>query len=173
MLKQTIFLATHINESEKLKSLAVFNHKTINNHYYTALELAKYLLQLSGVVLTKKFISNEEVGARLYTSIKEIDYFKKFSFNDVLDLIRSITDLRRYIVDDEEASINRLPLDAFPQKNNAIKEAYRLSEKQLLSGFDFIFVWKLNRTYEEAKFQSIVQDLHKCFKKEKLWIEED
>ena len=127
MLKQTIYLTRHINESEKLKSLAVFGHNTINTHYFNALDLAKYLLQLSGVVLKQKFVSNEEVAAKLYVKIKEIEYFKKFSFNDVLDLIRSMTDLRRYIVKDETKAIeDKLPLDAFPKKNKAIKEAYEL-----------------------------------------------
>ena len=127
MLKQTIVLSSHINESEKLKSLALLNKKTINTHYYNALELARYLLQLSGIVIEQKFISDEEMAAKAYKRIKEIDYFKACSFKDIYDLILSINDLRRYIVDNEENEINgKLPMDAFSEKNSAIKDAYKL-----------------------------------------------
>ena len=127
MLKQTIILATQVNESEKLKSLAVFNKKTINTHYFNALELARYLLQLSGIVIKQQFVSDEEVGARLYNDIKAIKYFENFSFNDVLYLISSINDLRRYIVKDEANTINdKLPKAPFLEKNDAIKKAYGL-----------------------------------------------
>ena len=132
MLKQSIYLSRHINESEKLKSLAVFHHKTINTHFYNALELSRYLLQLSGVVIEKQFISYDELSARLYLKIKQIDYFKNFSFNDVNSLISSINDLRRYIIDNEEEEIkNKLPSAPFVKKNDAIKQAYTLIKEML------------------------------------------
>lgn len=127
MLKQTIVLSSHINESEKLKSLALFDKRTINTHYYDALELARYLLQLSGVVIEQRFVADEEVAAKAYKKIKEIDYFKKCSFKDISDLILSINDLRRYIVDDEINQINsKLPMNDFSKKNAAIKETYKV-----------------------------------------------
>lgn len=127
MLEQKIILATHINESEKLKSLAIFNKKTINVHYFNAFELAKYLLQLSGIVITQKFISDEEVSAKLYSDIRKIKYFENSSFNDVLHLISSINDLRRYIVQDETKTIDdKLTTNVFVEKNNAVRDAYHL-----------------------------------------------
>lgn len=130
MLKQTIYLATHINESEKLKSLAIFHHNTINTHYFNALELAKYLLQLSGVTINKTFISNDDIAAALYKDIKKIKYFEKFTLNDILGLIDSVNDLRSYIVTDEEKEINdKLPPLPFEEKNKAIKEVYHLMQQ--------------------------------------------
>ncbi len=127
MLKQTIVLSSHINESEKLKSLALFNKKTINTHYFNALELARYLLQLSGTVIEQKFVSDEEIAAKVYKSAKEIDYFKACSFKDIYELVLGVNDLRRYIVNDEDNEINsKLPMDVFSKKNAAIKETYKL-----------------------------------------------
>lgn len=137
MLKQTIILAKNINESEKLKSLALFDKKTINTRYLNALELAKYLLQLSGKVVKQTFISNDEIAARLYKQIKTIPYFKKSSFKDIYDLINSINDLRRYIVSDESSAfVNKLPKEPFKDKNEAIIKAYHM----MLSLFDDGFI---------------------------------
>lgn len=164
MLKQHIYLSRHINESEKLKSLAVLNQKTINTHYFSALELAKYLLQLSGVSIDKVFVSNEELAAKLYKSIKEIEYFKKFSFNDVIHLINSLADLRRYIVGDEANEINKLPLNEFPKKNNAIKEAYKLmvdlfAKESLLDEIGIIrYALENTKTFSDIEFDNYNDD---------------
>ena len=136
MLKQTIILSTNINESEKLKSLAIFGKKTINRHYYNALELAKYLLQLSGVVIEEAFISNAEVAARLYKQIKTLSYFEKATYKDIYGLIVSINDLRRYIVSDESKAINdKLPMAPFKAKNEAIKAVYQMMVELFKEGF--------------------------------------
>ena len=139
MLKQTIILSNHINESEKLKSLALFNKKTINTHYFNALELARYLLQLSGIVVKEEFISNEEVAARLYKDIKKLSYFKNCSFNDVLHLINSLNDLRRYIVGEEETEFYKhLPMGDFINKNHALTEVYELMKMNLFENNNLI-----------------------------------
>ncbi len=127
MLQQKIILSNLINENEKLKSLALLGEKTFNTHYFRSLDLARYLLQLSGLSLDKKFISTDDLCAYLYEDIKAIDYFKKSSFNDISHLVRSINDLRHYIVKDENENIhNLLPKDIFVDKNEAIIEVYDL-----------------------------------------------
>ena len=49
-----------------------------------------------------------------------------------------------------------------------IKEAYRYIEKNILSGFDIVMVWKTNCPFEKADYYSIIQDLQKCFDKAKI-----
>ena len=125
MLKTTIVLTNNIDESEKLKSLASFHEVTFDTRYMTSLELAEYLLQLSGVIYPQTFISNDDLAARLYTSVKEIPYLKKFTYNDVLGLIEAIEDLRFHILDNEEENIfSKLPMDKFVNKNSAVKQVY-------------------------------------------------
>ena len=160
MLKQTIILSNHINESEKLKSLALFHKKTINTHYYSALDLARYLLQLSGVVIPQEFITNEEVAARLYKDIKKISYFEKYSFNDVEHLINSLSDLRRYIVEEEETKFyKKLPMDAFIKKNHAITEVYELMMMKLFEENNLIdevgvirYALESTKTFKDIEF---------------------
>ena len=132
MIKQRIVLSSNYKEGEVLKSLAYFDEKSFNTRYFSTLELSRYLLQLSGKNIKKRFIKNDDLGAILYHEIKKISYFNNLSYNDILGLIDSINDLRRYIVDHEEDMIyEKLPDDQFVNKNNAIKEFYDLMMRTL------------------------------------------
>ena len=132
MLKETIIVTSNVNEGEKLKSLASFGKKTFNTRYLNTYNLALYLLQKSGVSYKERFIKDDELVARLYTKIKEITYFEKYTFNDMLNLIKSVNDLRHYIVDNEQIEIlDKLPVDKFVQKNQAVKAFYILLTKNL------------------------------------------
>ena len=126
MLKTQIVLTNSIDESEKLKSLASFGETTFDKHYMSALELAEYLLQLSGIIYPQKFIQNDELAACLLNYLKDnFDYFKLFTYNDSLQLINTLQDLRYLIEDDEtNAIVNKLPNDKFVVKNEAVKKAY-------------------------------------------------
>ena len=84
MLKSVIVLTNSIDESEKIKSLASFNVSTFDLRYMSALELAEYLLQLSGISYKETFIKNDELAALIYKQIKAISYFELFTYNDVL-----------------------------------------------------------------------------------------
>ena len=127
MLKTTIVLSNNIDESEKLKSLASFKEVTFNYRYMSSLELAEYLLQLSGEIYPETFISNDDLSARLYLDIKKIDYLNKFTYNDVLSLVKTLENLRFHILDNEEETIfDKLPTDIFVQKNSAVKQVYSL-----------------------------------------------
>ena len=132
MLKSTIVLSNSIDESEKIKSLASFNESTFDLRYMSALELAEYLLQLSGISYKETFIKNDELAARIYLGVKDISYFNLFTYNDVLGLVSTLEDLRYQIVDKEdETFFEQLPTDKFQAKNSALKNAYELLKKCL------------------------------------------
>ena len=78
MLKSVIVLTNSIDESENIKSLASFNESTFDLRYMSALELAEYLLQLSGISYKQTFIKNDELAALIYKQIKAITYFELF-----------------------------------------------------------------------------------------------
>lgn len=125
MIKQTIILTNNINESEKLKSLSLLGEKTFNTRYMSTLDLANHLLELSGITHNLLFISNDDLSAIIYKDVKNIKYFEKLSFDDVLHLVNSINELRRHIVKNESESIHDLlPMDVFKEKNEAIIKAY-------------------------------------------------
>ena len=65
MLKSTIVLTNSIDESEKIKSLGSFNVSTFDLRYMSALELAEYLLQLSGISYKEEFVKNDLIAAAL------------------------------------------------------------------------------------------------------------
>lgn len=127
MSKEIVVLTNNIKESEKLKSIASFGVSTFNTRFFNSLELAKYLLQISGVAMTKEYLSSDQLAAFIYTKIKAISYCKDFSFSDVVALINSLTDLRYYIVDNEEELIKeKLPQGIFKEKNAMLIQAYDL-----------------------------------------------
>ena len=132
MLKSVIVLTNAIDESEKIKSLSSFNVSTFDLRYMSALELAEYLLQLSGISYKEQFVKNDLIAAALYKKVREIDYFNLFTYNDVLQLVSTLEDLRYQIVDSEAETIfAKLPTDKFVAKNSAVKQAYELLTKYL------------------------------------------
>ena len=132
MLKSVIVLTNAIDESEKIKSLSSFNVSTFDLRYMSALELAEYLLQLSGISYKEQFVKNDLIAAALYKKVRKIDYFNLFTYNDVLQLVSTLEDLRYQIVDSEAETIfAKLPTDKFVAKNSAVKQAYELLTKYL------------------------------------------
>lgn len=135
MLRQKIILVNNINEGEKLKSLASFKECTFNVHYFSTLELAKYLLQLSGETYKFNFVKDDDIAAILYSRIKEIEYFKKLSFLDVMALLNSLNDLRKNIpYNEKETILEGLKDGLFPDKNIALGEVYNLLDELFLEG---------------------------------------
>ena len=130
-MRETIILANNISENEKLKSLSSFNHTSFNKRYMSAIELAEYLLQLSGVSHHKQFIQNDIIAASIYLKIKSNKYFLLYSYNDVLNLVNTIQDLRYHIPYHEEDIYFKLPNDIFKEKNEALLEAYKTIKETL------------------------------------------
>lgn len=127
MMKTKIVLTNNVSESEKLKSLAGFNESCFDVRFMSALELAEYLLQLSGIAYSETFIKNDNLAAILYESVRKIEYFEKFSFNDILKLVETIEDVRYYILTNEKENfLNRLPSDQFERKNDALAIVYEM-----------------------------------------------
>ena len=125
MLKSVIVLTNSIDESEKIKSLASFNESAFDLRYMSALELAEYLLQLSGISYKQQFVKDDLIAAGLYKKVKDIGYFHLFTYNDVLQLVETLKDLRyQIVINEKETFFEKLPTDKFVKKNAALKEAY-------------------------------------------------
>ena len=127
-MKQQIILAPNLSGTDYLKSLAMFNKEGTNTfgvRVMNSLELARYMLQTSGVVVDKEFISNNNLSAMLYKTTKDIPYFKDYTLLDIYNLLLSVNNLRKCIPSDEEEAIKKLPMDQFRDKNDAVKEFYK------------------------------------------------
>lgn len=129
-MNHKIVLTPSISGSDYLKALAGLNvdpKLTFGVRYFTDLELAKYMMQYSGVLCERKFITNLCLAARLYKGVKEIDYFKEYSFTDVYNLLQSVNNLRKCIAYNEPQEIKKLlNVDSFKRKNVAIVQFYDL-----------------------------------------------
>ena len=129
-MKQTIILANNLDGADYLKTIAKLSNNSANTfgvRVMNSLELAKYVLQLSGIVIDKTFITDNSLAAELYLEAKKIDYFKDSSYEDIYNLLKSINELRRCIPSNEQSEIeSKLPLDQFKKKNEAVKEFYHL-----------------------------------------------
>lgn len=159
-LKTTIILSNNINEIEMLKTLSFFNVPSFNVRYMSSLSLAKYLIQLSGISYKQDFIKDEDLAARLYTKIKEIEYFKDSSLNDAINVIKSINDLRHYIINDESLEIhNNLQNKIFKKKNSAVKQVYDLmmlylKDNDLIDELGIIrFAYENTKVFEDIDFK--------------------
>ena len=127
-----IVVSNNISENEKLKSLALLNEPSFDLRFMSPYYLAEYLLQLSGISYSETFVKNDRLSAYLYQDIRNIGYFSKFSYNDILGLIETIQDVRYHIINQEdETFIEKLPVDQFIKKNQAIKQAYELIKNYL------------------------------------------
>ena len=158
MLKSVIVLTNSIDESEKIKSLASFNESTFDLRYMSALELAEYLLQLSGISYEQAFIKNDELAALIYKQIKAITYFELFTFNDVLGLVDTLEDLRYQIIDNEAKTIfSQLPMDKFVAKNKALKNAYEIIIKALEDNNYIDEIGIVRLALKEIKTQSNIE----------------
>ena len=158
-MKTKIVLANNISESEKLKSLAGFNESCFDVRFMSPLELAEYLLQLSGIDYQRTFIKNDLLSAMMYQVVRKQSYFSKFSYNDILGLVETIQDVRYYILDNEEENfLNNLPKDQFQDKNNAIKEVYKwmriiFEDQNLIDEVDIIrFAIDNIKPFEDIEF---------------------
>lgn len=127
---QKIVLAPSIEGSDYLKSqssLGVNPKETFGVRIFHTIELARYLMQCSGVSCSKEFITNLSLAGKLYHETKKINYFKDYSFLDVFNLINSLSEFRKCIPCDEAREIQKLKTtQTFKEKNDAIIAFYKL-----------------------------------------------
>ena len=130
-MKQQIIFAPKISGTDYLKSLALLDNKnTFGVRVMNTLELARYMLEVSGYQDDHEFVNDTYLAAIIYKDVKKIDYFKNYTYKDIRDLINSVNDLRKCIPDEEEKSImDKLPNDLFANKNDAVKAFYQLLKK--------------------------------------------
>ena len=134
-MKHKIILTPSIDGTDFLKSLSALGtspSETFNVRYMSTLELAKYLLECNGITLPSSFLSDLVLASQLYQDVKEIDYFRNYSFSDVYSLIKSLNKLRECIPYNEKEEIRKLlDVPSFKRKNEAIIEFYELYTKTL------------------------------------------
>lgn len=130
-MKQQIIFAPKISGTDYLKSLALLDNKnTFGVRVMNSLELARYMLEVSGYQDDHEFVNDTYLAAIIYKDVKKIDYFKNYTYKDIRDLINSVNELRKCIPDEEEKSImDKLPTDLFANKNDAVKAFYQLLKK--------------------------------------------
>ena len=130
-MKQQIIFAPKISGTDYLKSLALLDNKnTFGVRVMNTLELARYMLEVSGYQDDHEFVNDTYLAAIIYKDVKKIDYFKNYTYKDIRDLINSVNELRKCIPDEEEKSImDKLPTDLFVNKNDAVKAFYQLLKK--------------------------------------------
>ena len=127
---QKIVLAPSLGGTDYLKTLAGLGADpkgTFWVRYFTDIELAKYMMQCSGVICPKSFVTNLYLSARLYNDVKKIEYFSKSSFEDVFNLVKSVNELRKCIPNNESENIKKLlNVETFKRKNLAVLQYYDL-----------------------------------------------
>ena len=125
---QKIVLTPSLEGTDYLKSLANLNIDpkfTFGVRYFHSLEFARYLMQCNGIICPKEFVTNLYLSARMYHKVKEIEYFKNYSFEDVFELIKSVDELRKCIPSNEAIELKRLlEVQSFQRKNKAVVEFY-------------------------------------------------
>lgn len=159
-LKETILFSNSLNESEYLKTLAKFDNPTFGLRILNTPQLAEYALKRNGKIMPGKYVKSEELAFYVYKKIKEIDYFKNYKYLDIVALIKSINDLRLFIVDDEENELSeKLKTKRFLRKNRAIFSAYLfiqdlLKNNNMYDAIDLIrFAISVSKPIENVKFQ--------------------
>ena len=144
---EKIVLTPSIEGTDYLKSLANLGEEAKNTfcvRYMRSLELARYLMQRSGVSCPQEFVNNTVLAAKMYHKVKDIDYFHNSSFGDVFNLIKSVNNLRICIPSNEAEEIKKLlTTETFKRKNEAVVEFYNsliklLNEENLIDEIGFI-----------------------------------
>ena len=130
-IKQKIVLSNLLKQDEYLKTCAKFNQGLFATRIMRTLEVAKYMLQLSGLVIKKEFINNQELAAALFHEVKSIKYFENYTYKDVIGLLNSVNNLRLCIVGNEQEEIKKLASPAFKKKNDAVISFYEKLKEYL------------------------------------------
>lgn len=126
-LKETIILSRNIDGNNYLKSIALFGESSFGIRILNGVKLATLALDRNGFTNKDEFCPRNLIAAKLYSKIKEIDYFKSFKYLDVYNLIGSINNLRYFIPNNESDSIHEgLVSNKFVRKNKAVIRAYDL-----------------------------------------------
>lgn len=124
-MNEKIIFSSILNENDYLKTLSIFNEPSFSIRVMNALNVGKYALEKSGITLKKTFVPNNLVAAAIYHKVKEIEYFAKYRYKDIYDLVKSINKLRYYIISNEYDEIHsKLPSKIFAKKNDAVIKAY-------------------------------------------------
>ncbi len=126
-MKEQIILTPGINGDELLRSLAANNINCFNVRIMNATGLARYALMKSGISVETEFVSVQEECMVVAKAIKDISYFEKATYADIVDLTSAIRTMRYLVSDEDEAETiaKVLPKGIFIEKNKALLSAYK------------------------------------------------
>ena len=126
-IRETIVLASGINGTELIRTMARFGQNTLRSSVMGAAELAEYSLMRSGVICDKEYISGDNAASLLMHIMEDISYYSIVSYADAVNLYDTLYSLREQIVQNEHEQMRRLLIKedaAFDDANEALFEAY-------------------------------------------------
>ena len=122
---ERIILASGINGTELLRTLAAHGINTLGTRIMGAAELARTALMRSGIVCTEEFLPRKDEAALIDTFIRQTKYFGSASFADAENMASALFSLRSLIPQDEVKDIHgKFCEGEFADKNKAIAEVY-------------------------------------------------
>ena len=133
-MKEQIIVAKGINNREFAFTLAKNGKASLNQKVMTPYQLSQLALNRNGVYINNQIVSVDDAVFIIGNIIKinKPDYFKNASFQDYVNLSKSMDELRYLIGEDEQEGLEKFVNDAeFTEKNKAIKDIYDLYRKHL------------------------------------------
>ena len=124
-MKERIILTSN-NQTELLRTIAKYNENTLGLYAPNEREFAQFVLDRSGIYVDKKWISEAESAAVIYSFLRDIPYFEVASYRDALRISKTLNEIGSYIEEDEEETFKKALKDSeFKEKNEALLECYK------------------------------------------------
>lgn len=126
-MRERIIVASDLNESEILRSLAKRGTNTINLRVMNPGEFARTALIKCGKNLDGDLIGTDEEVSIIIDSLRDNSYFKNVSYSDAQNLQYSLQLMRMLVIDnpENEGIKNSLSKGPFEKKNAAILDVYQ------------------------------------------------
>ncbi len=124
-MRETVILAPGINGAELLRSLARYGRNTIGCRVMSSAELARTVLMRNGIAVQETFIPRKDEPSVVDSFLRQIPYFQNASYADAESVSAALYTLCTLIPENEGDMIREtLPKGEFPEKNEALLEAY-------------------------------------------------
>ncbi|MCF0111873.1 MAG: hypothetical protein HUJ58_08220, partial [Erysipelotrichaceae bacterium] len=126
-MQERIIVASLLNGSELLKSLAKNGVNTINMRIMNSGELARLACMKSAVSMEEQFIDAKEECVLIAKAAEDNTYFNKPSYSDIQTLAKAIKTLRMIATQQQEDTqiTNALKKGVFKEKNEALISVYQ------------------------------------------------
>ncbi|MBR2066767.1 MAG: PD-(D/E)XK nuclease family protein [Solobacterium sp.] len=145
-MKERILYAPGLRGVELLRTLAKYGINSFGLRIMGDSELSEYALMHSGYIQEKGFVDDMGQANILYGGIQSIPYFKEATYEDAKNVAMALSELRKFIVDEEEEGVEALLADGeFEEKNEAILTLYNryIARIEEVNGIDTIGLMRL------------------------------